>query len=73
MLKPLAEHIIPSLQREVKARDQHIAQLTAELEAVRGAKKPGQFTESQPAAQKDTSKMSLKELSEHTFGKSRAP
>lgn len=67
MLKPLAEHIIPSLQREVKARDSHIAALTAELEAIRGAKNPGKVAGATPPAEMDTSKMSFQELEKHVF------
>lgn len=67
MLKPLAEHIIPSLQREVKARDSHIAALTAELEAIRGAKNPGKVAGTADRAAPDVSQMGFQDLAKHVF------
>lgn len=67
MLKPLAEHIIPSLQRENKALHAHNAALAAELEAIRGAKNPGKVAGATPPAEMDTSKMSFQELEKHVF------
>lgn len=67
MLNPLTKHIIPALQREGKAKDAHIAALTAELEAIRGAKNPGKVAGAGEPAKTDTSKMSFQELEKHVF------
>ena len=44
MLKPIAQKLIPALQRDLKASNDLVAQLTEELNAIKSKKNPGTFT-----------------------------
>lgn len=66
----MATRAMPRMEREFASARNLIAELTAELAAIKGKKNPGTFTgpTGEPAAV-DTSKMSIPELSKHMFGR----
>lgn len=66
MLKPVATILIPALQRDLKASNALVAELSAELAAIKKGKNPPAFVGGKDAASAvDTSKMDLKQLAEH--------
>lgn len=71
-LEVVAQHLIPSLQRDLKRASELNAQLAAELQAIKAGKNPGKFTESAAPAAASTGTKSFQQLADDMFaGKTR--